>query len=52
MLSEKPLVDWRDEFFALRDQIDPNDPEVEAYMRERPLNVNFDLSRVLHEDNE
>lgn len=49
-LSEKPLVDWRDEFFALVDQIDPNDPEMlryDQYMAERPLNKIFKLRSVL-----
>jgi len=56
LLSTTPPLEQGDQwgaFFALRDKlIDPEDPEVIDYMSERPLNVNFDLSRVVHEDDE
>jgi antitoxin VapB len=42
----RPKGRWDDFFKALED-VDPNDPEVQAYMTERPLNVQHHWRSVL-----
>lgn len=40
-------VDWRKDFLELLELVDPNDPEVQNYMTERPLNKQFKIRSVL-----
>lgn len=43
---QRPRGRWDDFFEALKD-VDPNDPEVQAYMTERPLNIQHEWRSVL-----